>query len=325
VNAEIFADWLRRQGHHVFRTESSYWFNAGPQVFQAFPYHWVIEPSSKELRELMLQKKIVALRYFAPVDVSEGTISYHVVLSKPYSLETLNDATRRNIQRGVRNCQVEAISFERLAGEGWMLQKETIQRQGRAGSMSQSQWKRICLTAEGLPGFEAWAAIHEGKVVSALLSNTLDDTFNILYQQSRTYDRRFRVNNGLIYIISQTVLQRRGIANIFYGLHSLDAPSSVDEFKFRMGYSAKPVRQVVVFNPYVQPFINDLSHRFVKAFLKLYPGNSAAAKAEGFFRFYLQSKRPLSAQKWPKVLLERKAEILKQNDKNMEMISSRSI
>ena len=50
MNPEIFAEWKRRQGYQVLQTASSYWFNQGPRVFQAFPYHWVIEPTEKDVR-----------------------------------------------------------------------------------------------------------------------------------------------------------------------------------------------------------------------------------------------------------------------------------
>ena len=49
MNAEIFAEWLRRQGHSVVRTTSSYWYDKSSRVYQAFPYHWIIQPTEEEL------------------------------------------------------------------------------------------------------------------------------------------------------------------------------------------------------------------------------------------------------------------------------------
>jgi hypothetical protein len=310
MNPDIFAEWLRRQGHRVIRTASSYWYNAAPRVFQAFPYHWVIQPSSGELQQLMLKQKIVALRYSCPIKARSGMASYHVILTNPDIFRALNEATRRNIRRGLLHCQVERISLDKLAEEGWTLQQETLERQGRTGSMNQKKWQRLCLAAEGLPGFEGWGAIQDGKLVSTLLCSIIEDTVIILHQQSKTSQLNFRVNNALIHVFTQAMLQRPGTRSIFYSLHSLDASPGVDEFKFRMGYSAKPLRQVVVFNPHLQPFINDMSHGFIKALLNIFPSNSAISKAEGIFRFYLQGKRPLSEQDWPKVLLGQKDAIL---------------
>ena len=68
MNAEIFAEWLRRQGYRVVRTASSYWFEVSARVYQAFPYHWVIEPSEEELSRLLTEHHAIALRYSTPVN-----------------------------------------------------------------------------------------------------------------------------------------------------------------------------------------------------------------------------------------------------------------
>lgn len=44
MTPEVFAEWLRRQGHRVVRTRSPYWFDAGPRGFVEVP-----ERSSKRL------------------------------------------------------------------------------------------------------------------------------------------------------------------------------------------------------------------------------------------------------------------------------------
>jgi hypothetical protein len=86
---------------------------------------------------------------------------------------------------------------------------------------------------------------------------------------------------------------------VFYGLHSLDAPPSVDQFKFRMGYRARPVKQSVIFHPSVRPLINCVTHALVRAGLRLRPGNYILSKAEGMLRFHLQGRLPLSQQTLP--------------------------
>ena len=104
MNAEIFAEWLRRQGHSVKRTASSYWHNQGPRIFQAFPYHWVIQPQDGEIDELLRRERCIGVRYSTPVSVAEGRISYHVVLPEPdYSLESLTKKARRCSQ-GWKKC-----------------------------------------------------------------------------------------------------------------------------------------------------------------------------------------------------------------------------
>jgi hypothetical protein len=312
MNAEIFAEWLRRQGHHVVRTTSSYWFDAGPRVYQAFPYHWLIQPSARELRQLLIGKGAAALRYSAPFDASDGKVSYHVVLdsSHPYNLETLRAQARNGVRRGLNVCQVERIPVERLAEEGWHLQQDTLDRQGRSRSMSQADWLRICLAAKDLPGFEAWGAIVGGELAASVVTARIDDTCCVPYAQSLSKFLNKYVNNALFYAFSRELLSRPGVNMIFYGLHSLDAPETVDEFKFRMSLTAKPVRQRVVLSPLLMPVCNSAGHSIIERLLHRYPDNPTLAKAEGMLRFRLQGKRPADRQDWPECMTDRKKELL---------------
>ncbi len=179
-------------------------------------------------------------------------------------------------------------------------------------------WFNLCLSAEGLEGFETWAAISNNKLVASLIAFTdFDDgCCSILYQQSATYALKSGVNNALAFEFINNVLSRKGIDRIFYGLHSLDAPPSVDEFKFRMGFSAYPVRQRVVFNKSVKFLANPYSYQIIKIFSRLFSGNSKFSKLEGLLRFYLQGKLPLELQEWPKALLPQKTQILESINKN---------
>lgn len=301
MNAGIFAEWLRRQGHKVIKTPSSYWFEAGPRVFQAFPYHWVISPDEEELGAFMLGQKALALRYSAPQTAPVGSLSYHVVLERSrYTLEDLPKKARHDVKKGMSRASIEQISLSSLASEGWALRRETLLRQGRQDAEIKTDWQKLCLSADGLDGFEAWGAIVEGKLAAALLALLCDDHFCILYQQSLTEYLPLGVNNALAYAVTSNVINRPdNKAWVFYGLHSLDAPPSVDEFKFRMGYTAKPVRQRVVFHPWVRPFMNPASHALLRAGLRIKPGLPTLSKAEGMLRFYLQGNLPLAQQSLP--------------------------
>ena len=307
MNADIFAEWLRRQGHRVVRTPSSYWYEAGPRVYQAFPYHRLIQPSARELRTLTLGRGIAALRYSTPLNAPQGMVSYHVVLRSPYNLETLRAQARNGVRRGLSRFQVERIAFERLAEEGWSLQADTLERQGRTKSMRQAEWQRICRAAEGLPGFEAWGAICEGELAAALLTARIDDTCCVPYALSHSRFLREHVNNALFYTVSCDMLAREGVAGIFFTLQSLDAPESVDEFKFRMSLMAEPVRQRVVLHPCLQPCATRRTHALVLRLLARDPDNPVLAKADGMLRFHLEGKRPLEAQHWPACLSEYRA------------------
>ncbi len=311
MNVENFAAWLRQTGHKVYKTKSSYWYTAGPRVLQAFPYHWLIEPDEKEINDLLRGKNLLALRYSTSLEAPKGVISYHVVYDHPeYSLELLDRRSRQNVNKGLKNCTVEPISFTRLAEEGWQLESDTLDRQSREGQHDSYSWKMLCRIAESIPGFEAWGAIVDGKLAASLLTFQQGDCCEMLYQQCRREYLNDRVNNALTYTVSQLMMQRSPVKMIFYALHSLDAPPNVDEYKFRMNYRAKPVRQRVVFHPFLSIFLNRFSYNLIDRLQKGNTRSHRLAKAKGMFQFYLQGLLPLEQQAWPGALEPEKEMIL---------------
>ena len=307
MTPEIFAEWLRRQGHKIFKSSNSYWYNKGFRVYQAFPYHWVIEPTGEELSDILFANGSVGLRYSTPVSNNQGCISYHAIFEdSSYGYDSLSKNARKNVRRGLRNCSVEPISFNRLANEGFDLQLDTLDRQGRKLDIDKKLWETRCIAANEMPGFEAWGAIVDKRLSASVITFQMDDCCYMLYQQCHRDYLRAHVNNALSFFVSKTMIERSKISSILYGLHSLDAPPSVDDFKFRMGYKAKPVRQRVVFNPLIKPFLNTVSHSICCFGNKIFPSNSKLSKVEGMLRFYLQGRQELTNQNWPEVLKNQK-------------------
>jgi hypothetical protein len=311
MNAEIFAEWLRRQRYHVVRTPSSYWYQAGSRVYQAFPYHWVIEPNEAELRKVLVENRAIALRHSTPVSAPHGKISYHVVYTQAeYDLEDLDRRSRQNIRRGLKNCHVESITLQQLAEEGWYLEVDTAERQNRQTEWEKTTWRKRCLAAADLPGFEAWGAFVNGKLVATLLVVQIDDWVEYISQQCLQGYLNDRVNNALCFTVTQAVLSRPNINNVFYTLQSLDAPPSVDEFKFRMGFTPRPVRQRVVFHPWFTTLVNSVFHKLVIQLQKRNASNRILTKADGIFRFYHSGNIPLNQQEWPKCLEPYREELI---------------
>ncbi len=303
----------------LYRTESSYWYSAGPRVLQAFPYHWLITPTKDEIRDLMQEHGVLALRYSAPFESQQGMASYHVVLHSPYTLEGLRSQARNGVKRGLKRFKIERITFERLATEGWALQQDTLDRQCRLRSMCQKEWERICRSADDLPGFEAWAAVIDGELAAALIICRIDNVFKVPYALSHRKYLGNYVNNALFFATSCEMLGREGVREIFFTVQSLDAPPSVDDFKFRMGLMPKAVRQCVYFHPRLQPFVTPGLHHLTELTLQRDRSHPLLAKAEGMLHFYLAGKKPLVEQEWPECLVSRREELLASSEGGISM------
>src|SRR5215213_7757173 len=309
MNSQIFAEWMRRQGHQVIRTCSSYWYDAGPHVLQAFPYHWLISPSPEEIEDLIVTHKIASVRYSTLLNSPLGKVSYHIILHNPYNMDMLKSQARNGVKRGLSRCGIEQISFERLATEGWSLQRDTLDRQNRLRSMTQPEWERICRSAADLPGFEAWAAVSNGELASAVIVCQIDKTWCVPYALSHRRFLNDHVNNALFYSVSCNLLARENVEGIFFTVQSLDAPPTVDDFKLRMGLTARPVRQRVDFHPWLKPLATPVTHKLFSRLLQHDDGNPTIAKTEGMLRFYLEGRQSLTNQNWPECLMSCKEKI----------------
>jgi hypothetical protein len=308
---ESAAEWLRRRGHRLVFSPSACWYDASPGVFQAFPYHRIINPTEDELRHVFRKGRAVALRYSAPLAAAAGKISYHVTCANSsYGLDQVSRQTRQNIRKGMDYAVIEPISFARLAEEGWALRAETLARQGRLRAENEAWWKKLCLSAHGLPGFEAWGASHNGRLLAALIAYLARDCYLMLYQQSLTAHLKFGINNALGFVFTRAALAKPGISKLFYGFESLDASEKVDEFKFRMGYVAEPVRQRVLFHPALSPLIKPATLAAWDRLGSKILYSPKWLKAVGMLRFSLEGNRPLSQQIWPDCLLEQKDDCL---------------
>ena len=303
MNAETFAEWLRRQGHHVVKTRSTYWHDQGPRCYQAFPYHWIIQPAEEETQGFLRSHKALSLRYSTSVAAAAGRLSYHMTYEKPtYGFDDLGRWARKNVRRGLKNCSVEPITFERLAAEGWVLQEDTLGRQKRTSSLSPAAWNRLSMAAATLPGFEAWGALVSGQLAASVITLRVEDCCYMLYQQCRREYLPAHVNNALSFSVTREMIGRDEIRSVFYCLHSLDAPSTMDEFKLRMGYTAKAVCQRVVFHPWCSPFINGATHAALRRAVALRPSSQLLRKGEGMVRFYREGQQPIEQQNAPEAL-----------------------
>lgn len=286
MSPEIYAQWMQKLGNRVVSTVSSLWLCEGSRVYQAFPYHQLINPGEDELRGLLKKEKAIALRYSSPPESLPGVPSHHIVYrGNDFDFDALGHRTRKNVRKGLRSCQVQTIDPGIVLRDGWDIHMETIARQGRVPRLGRSMWrKRLSLAAE-LPGFEFWGATVGKTLVAWMLIFQMNECSYILDQYCKNDALNKNVNNAMTFVVTQEVIRRGKSSMIFYGMESIDAPASVSAFKFHMGYEPLPVRQRVLFHPYVSPFVNRVSHSILKAFSGVARASRHLSKAEGLARF----------------------------------------
>jgi hypothetical protein len=232
---------------------------------------------------------VVAVRFFSSADTRGGVESFHVVCDrKDYGLDTLSKWARKNVNRGLRNCEVKQIHFGYLAAEGFQLQMDTLKRQKRTLKVTPEWWHSLCSAAKDLPGFDAWGAFIGEKLVASVITFEMEDWAYMLYQQCLTEYLSSHANNALSFVVTKNLISRENVHQILYSVESLDAPPSVHEFQCRMGYYRKPVKQRVVFNPVVAPLVNRLSYKAVRWIMTKRPEQGFWSKVGGLMRVALK-------------------------------------
>lgn len=283
---ETLAEFYKLQGYRTYKSQSCFWYDVQPGFYFNIPYHRIITPSKAELNKILWGIPCVAVRYFTSVE-NVGKLSYMIVCSdKNYDLNSVDPKyARRQTRRGLENFQIRQVDFAELAEQN-RINDDTLIRQGRNRDIwTDKRWKRYCLSAKGLSGLEAWGAYEGSDLAAFLVAYQMDDYFEILHHSSATKFLHLYPNNALVYFVTHLKLSSGEVNHVSYGPESLDAPESLETFKFRMGYQKLPMKQEIAFHPMVKFVINDFTCSIVKR-IAARSTSDFWRKLEGIFRFY---------------------------------------
>lgn len=260
MNADVFAEFLRRRGFTVIKTGNVYCYNVSRFIWQCFPYHTMVEPDPAEIKKNLLHTVVAGVRYVVPPS-SSGAESYFIACSaSDYGLNLLTKNIRHNTKRGLSRCVVQKINFEYLYEKGRVLQLDTLERQGRDPKIfNDLSWKKYCNAARELPGFEAWGALVDDDLAAFLVVFKMDDCVLYILQRSLRKYLAYYPNNALTMTVTQDILSRESIRMVSYGLKSLHAPDSLDDYKMKMGFNKVMVKERVLLHPFLMPLFNKYS------------------------------------------------------------------
>lgn len=249
MDSAAYASFLQAIGHRVVPTRSAYWYDANRFFFLSAPPHRVYQPTEDELRLVLRRVPCLGLRFAAPLQGS-GKLSYQIVCdNRAYGLDALSANVRSKVRRGLRRCEVGEAPFAVIAVDGRRAHEETLARQGRDAGLPGNDWDRFWTAAAVTPGIEGWGAWSAGALAAFLVTVTFEDSVEFLLARSCSSELAAYPNNALIYRVAEEMLVHRGIREITFGLESLEPVGPLDQFKFSMGFTRRPLRQRVVFHP----------------------------------------------------------------------------
>ncbi len=284
---EPFAHFLAATGHRIRRGAGTYWYEASRGFLLAVPSHRLLQPSDEEIRALFRLQPCAGLRFSAPLE-GTGKLSYQIVCDdRDYGLERLSANVRSKVRRGLRRCDIAAVSFETIARDGLAADRDTLARQGRGVRLEGAAWDRHWRAAAAASTMEGWGAFVDGGLAAFLVTVQLDDSVEFLLARSRTDCLDAYPNNALVFEIARRMLVERRVRQITFGLESLEDVGALDQFKFGMGFRQAPLRQRVLFHPVLRAV---LGHAGARALLRRWTDGRGARggfwqKALGLVRF----------------------------------------
>jgi hypothetical protein len=288
MDSANYADFLRALGHRVVPTASAFWYDASRFFSLSAPPHRVYSPTAGELRVVLRQLRCLGLRFAAPLQ-GPGKLSYQIVCDRrEYGLDALSANVRSKVRRGLKRCSVAQVPCDVVATAGRRAHEDTLARQGRQGVLADERWDRFWAAAAVTPGIEVWGAWSAGDVLAAfLVTVTFDDSVEFLLARSCSEELHAYPNNALIFQVTEEMLVRRGVPEITFGLESLEPVGPLDQFKFSMGFRARPLRQRIVFHPLLRALLRQAPVRALVHRWSDRRGGEAVfwRKAAGLLRF----------------------------------------
>ena len=296
ATADTYAGFLRAMGHRVVETATGHWYDASRFFYLSAPPHRLAHPADDEIRQVVRRPPCLGVRYATSLQ-APGKLSYQIVCDNPaYGLEGLSANVRSKVRRGLKRCTVGLVAFDVVATAGRQAHRDTMARQGREGALSERTWDRFWAAAAVTPGMEVWGAWTRAgtgaeTLAAFLVTVTFEESVEFLLARSCSDALGAYPNNALIFQVTEEMLVRRGVREITFGLESLEPVGPLDQFKFGMGFRARPLRQRIVFHPLLRAF---LRHAPVRGVVRRWSDRRGTEgvfwrKAAGLLRFAEES------------------------------------
>lgn len=286
---DVMGEFFERLGHKIVRSAHGTWYDVQPNVLFSYPYYKLIEPTEDELRALIEEYKLSAVRFPTGLD-RLGFVSNRVInTNRNYDFNSMHQKARNQTRRAMENCKVEQIEFDYLRVNGLSLNKDTATRQGRESQYAcEAYWQKYCLAAKAVDGVSAWGSFVDGRLAAFLIAVEVDDWVEWIVNHSSTELRNKYPNNALAFLAAQHYFQKKNCGGICYGLGSLESTPELDHFKERMGWELEPIKQRIVFSKNTRILTGLAREPVLKLIGAMFPKSYKIRKTTAMIRLYRQ-------------------------------------
>ena len=230
--------------------------------FLSLPFWRPLDAVPQGIETLFAETEALVLRFPGSPSLSLGQPSHLLLASRPYDLSSLHPKARNQTRRGLENCSVKPISFERLAEAGYEAILDTAQRQG-VPPQGKGSFEGMCKLMGHYPCWIAWGAHVGDRLAAFLIALHINDSVSVVVERSVTDLLSLRPNNALVYEFTKWALTEANMECVSFGMGALEGDEAQDHFKARMGYQMLPIVDVVIVRPPLGTLTRLVPHRLL--------------------------------------------------------------
>jgi hypothetical protein len=259
---------MELRGHRVVELAGALFYEGAGGIYTSVPYERLLDLGQDEARALLFSRRLTGLRY--PSLRLPGLESGLYVRRRPYNLDCLHRNCRTQVREGLKVCEVRQLNGDDLLRDGFVLNRETLQRQQRWDPEfgDSRRWKRFVDAVGRSPGVSAFGAFHENQLEAMAVVCHEGGWFHILHKMSRTPRKGVAGNHLLDYDIAQQALADPSVQAVCMGFVSLLDIPGLHTYKLRLGYVVEDRNTVLRLHPMLSPLLlNGVALRTV-AFLR---------------------------------------------------------
>ena len=257
VPGSVLARFLKLRGRRIMDACGALWYTAPGRFLMSLPYQTMLNPDPDELRRLIRESGAFGARF--PSLTWKGLSSgIYVLRNDSYDVRSLHAKHRPRVRHALQCFEIRFADQAELLGQGWDLNRSTMERQGRYDPEFGKRrcWERLVEAAFACPEIAFPAAFSGRRMAAYMVTCQENKWLHILHQMSRQEDLANFPNHLLTYAVSKQAVENPSLEAVCYGYAPLFAADGLHEYKLRFGYEMVPHNSVIQLHPVLNTMMN---------------------------------------------------------------------
>ena len=247
-----FAEFMERRGRHIVEVAGAYWHSVEGGLYVIAPQCRTLNPDPEELDEMLRRQRGLGVR-FLTTGWPGAPNGLYVCRHRDFDMHRVGKRQGGCVRRGLERCEIRPVESSELLTQGIHLNRDTIERQGRADPefTEEKSWKRLVDAVEKSPGMSALGAFVQGKLINYLIMYREREWLFLVHQMALTSARNFKPSPAMHFQILRQLALDPTLAVVCAGLVPLLDLPSIHDYKLRLGYELEPMTSAYHLHPAV--------------------------------------------------------------------------